>query len=298
MWGRHHSDVPYGVVDVGSNTVRLLVAAHGKPVLSLRATLGLGACVERSGEITESKLVETADHVSRFVAAAREAGAQDVEVLITSPGRQAANGQELLEAIADATTARARILSAHEEGQLAFFGALATLHLPPGRRVSVVDVGGGSTQLVVGSGREGIIWSGTIDLGSRRLASRLLGGDPPSAAQLEAARAEVDGLLAPLAPPEARTAVAVGGSARALKRLVGGRLGDDELAGAIDLLGRTSRVDLVDHYDVEPSRADTLAAGATILAAVQGKLGRPLKVVRAGVREGALAELGARRRAA
>ena len=46
MWGRHHSDVPYGVVDVGSNTVRLLVAAHGKPVLSLRATLGLGACVE------------------------------------------------------------------------------------------------------------------------------------------------------------------------------------------------------------------------------------------------------------
>ncbi len=101
MWGRHHSDVPYGVVDVGSNTVRLLVAAHGKPVLSLRATLGLGACVERSGVITESKLAETADHVARFVAAAREAGAVDVEVLITSPGRQAANGPELLDAIGD-----------------------------------------------------------------------------------------------------------------------------------------------------------------------------------------------------
>ncbi len=298
MWGRHHSDVPYGVVDVGSNTVRLLVAAHGKPVLSLRATLGLGACVERSGVITESKLVETADHVARFVAAAREAGAEDVEVLITSPGRQAANGPELLDAIGDVTSARARILSAQEEGQLAFVGALGTLRLPPGRRVTVVDVGGGSTQLVVGSGREGIVWSGTIDLGSRRLTSRLLGGDPPSPAHLKRARAEVDGLLEPLTPPPARAAIAVGGSARAVKRLVGGQLGDDELAGAVDLLGRTSRVDLIDHYDVDPARADTLAAGATILAAVQAKLGRPLKVVRAGVREGAVAELGARRRAA
>jgi exopolyphosphatase/guanosine-5'-triphosphate,3'-diphosphate pyrophosphatase len=298
MWGRHHSGVPYGVVDVGSNTVRLLVAAHGKPVLSLRATLGLGACVERSGAITESKLLETADHVARFVAAAREAGAEDVEVLITSPGRQARNGVELLDAIGDVTTARARILSAEEEGELAFVGALSTLHLPPGRRVTVVDVGGGSTQLVVGSGREGIVWSGTIDLGSRRLTSRLLGGDPPGPAQLERARVEVDGLLDALTPPLSRTAVAVGGSARALKRLVGGRLGDDELAGAVDLLGRTSRVDLIDHYDVDPTRADTLAAGATILAAVQAKLARPLKVVRAGVREGAVAELGARRRAA
>ncbi len=61
---------------------------------------------------------------------------------------------------------------------------------------------------------------------------------------------------------------------------------------------RTSRIDLIDHYDVDPARADTLAAGATILAAVQGKLNRPLKVARAGVREGAVAELGARRRAA
>jgi exopolyphosphatase/guanosine-5'-triphosphate,3'-diphosphate pyrophosphatase len=298
MWGRHHSGVPYGVVDVGSNTVRLLVATGGKPVLSLRATLGLGACVERSGEITESKLVETADHVGRFVAAAREAGARDVEVLITSPGRQAANGPELLDAIADVTTAPARILSAQEEGRLAFAGALGALRLPPGRRVTVVDAGGGSTQLVVGSAREGIVWSGTIDLGSRRLTSRLLAGDPPGLAQLEAARAEVDGLLESLAPPPARTAIAVGGSARALRRLVNGRLGEDELAGAVDLLGRTSRVDLVDHYDVDPARAETLAAGATIFAAVQAKLGRTLKVVRAGLREGAVAELGARRRRA
>jgi len=298
MWGRHHSDVPYGVVDVGSNTVRLLVAAHGKPLLSLRETLGLGEVVERTGRISESKLVETARHVSRFVDEAREAGADDVEILITSPGRQAANGPELVDAIEDETTAPARILSSQEEGQLAFIGALSTLHLPPRRRVTVVDVGGGSTQLVVGSAREGIIWSGAIDLGSRRLTSRRLSGDPPSRRDLEQARAEVDELLAPLVPPLSRSAYAVGGSARALKRLVGGRLDEAELAGAIDLLARTSHVDLVDHYDVNPARAETLAAGATILDTVRAKLDTPLKVIRAGVREGAVAELGARRRAA
>jgi len=298
MWGRHHSDVPYGVVDVGSNTVRLLVAAHGKPLLSLRETLGLGEAVERTGRISESKLVETARHVSRFVDEAREAGADDVEILITSPGRQAANGPELLDAIEDETTAPARILSSQEEGQLAFIGALSTLHLPPRRRVAVVDVGGGSTQLVVGSAREGIIWSGAIDLGSRRLTSRRLSGDPPTRRDLEQARAEVDELLGPLVPPLSRSAYAVGGSARALKRLVGGRLDEAELAGAIDLLARTSHVDLVDHYDVNPARAETLAAGATILDAVRATLDTPLKVIRAGVREGAVAELGARRRAA
>ena len=298
MWGRHHSDVPYGVVDVGSNTVRLLVAAHGKPVLSLRETLGLGEVVERSGRISEAKLVETARHVARFVDAARDAGANVVEVLITSPGRQAANGPDLLDAIEDETTAPARILSSQEEGQLAFLGAMSTLHLPPRRRIAVVDVGGGSSQLVVGSPREGIIWTGAIDLGSRRLTTRLLSGDPPSRDALAQARAEVDELLAPLAPPPLRSAYAVGGSARALKRLAGGRLGEGELAGVLDLLARTSHGDLVDHYDVNPARAETLAAGATILDAARAKLDAPLKVIRAGVREGAVAELGARRRAA
>jgi exopolyphosphatase / guanosine-5'-triphosphate,3'-diphosphate pyrophosphatase len=299
MWGRHHAAVPLGVVDVGSNTVRLLVESGGKPILSLRENAGLGAHIERDGRIPPAKLIETASTVARFVEAAAEAGARDVEVLITSPGRQAGNGGELRDALAAATAAPVRILSAHEEGRLAFVGAVGSVHLPSRRRVAVVDVGGGSSQIVVGSARDGIIWTGTIDLGSRRLTSRLLSQSPPSSDDLARARAEADRLLEALELPDVRSALVVGGSARALKRLIGGaRLGSEELEYALSLLEHTAAAGLVERYDVDPARAEILPAGATILAAVQARLDTPLRVVRAGLREGALSELGARERAA
>jgi exopolyphosphatase/guanosine-5'-triphosphate,3'-diphosphate pyrophosphatase len=290
--------MPIGVVDVGSNTVRLLLAQEGEPVLSLRETLGLGECIERLGHIPEAKLHETAGVVASFVDSAWNAGASRLEVLITSPGRQAANGDELVEAIRATASAPVRILSAAEEGQLAFSGAVATTVFAGNRRVAVVDVGGGSAQVVVGSRRDGAEWGHSIDLGSRRLTSRLLSGDPPGEEAMDAARAEVERLLDGFDPPEPSIVLAVGGSARALRRIVGGRLGATELALATELLARTPGVELVARHDLNPLRVGTLAAGAVILSVLQQHLGPPMKVVRAGLRDGAVLELAQRRVAA
>jgi exopolyphosphatase/guanosine-5'-triphosphate,3'-diphosphate pyrophosphatase len=287
-----------GVVDVGSNTVRLLLASGERPVLSLRDTLGLGECVERLGYIPDEKLEETAGVVATFVDEAWAAGATQLEILITSPGRQASNGAALLAAIQAAATAPARILSAEEEGRLAFTGAVASIGCPASRRVAVVDVGGGSAQVVVGSRRRGAAWLRSIDLGSRRLTSRLLSTDPPGVEAVASARAEVERLLGDFEPPELRTALAVGGSARALRRIVGGRLGEEELAEATAVLARTPRSELTARYDVSPQRAATLAGGAVILAVLQVRVDAPLKVVRAGLRDGAVLQLEARRAAA
>jgi exopolyphosphatase/pppGpp-phosphohydrolase len=79
VWGRHHVDVPVGVVDVGSNTVRLLVSENGRTVLSERAMLRLGADIERHGEIPEAKLAQTASVVAGFVADARAAGVEAID---------------------------------------------------------------------------------------------------------------------------------------------------------------------------------------------------------------------------
>ena len=291
--GPHHGGVPIGVVDVGSNTVRLLVAEGGHTLLSEREMLRLGADIERDGHIPADKLELTASVVTRMVHDARAAGADAIEILIASPGRQAANGENLRAALADAAGCPTRILTALEEGHLAFVGALSPAGLPPNRTVAVVDVGGGSAQVVVGSRRAGPQWARSIDLGSQRLTSRLLTADPPGAAAIGAARAEVERYLDGFDPPAPRLALAVGGSARALKRICGGRLPAHELHIALALLADTPTEVLARRYGIGEERARTLAAGAVILSGLQAVLGTPLKVVRGGLRDGALLTLAA-----
>jgi exopolyphosphatase/guanosine-5'-triphosphate,3'-diphosphate pyrophosphatase len=298
MWRRHHGSVPVGVIDVGSNSVRLKVARGDEEIVSAREMLRLGAEVEEYGRITDAKLAETAEVVRRFANLARAEGATELEVLITSPGRQAGNGLELLEALREAGACSARILTSVDEGLLAFGGALSVAAPPAGRIVAVVDVGGGSAQVVVGSRRQGPVWARSIDIGSQRLTNRLLPGDPPGLEALAAAGAEVERYLDDFDVPAPRTTFAVGGSARAIKRLAGGRLGTEELSGVIELLGTTSSQQLIAQHGVDPDRVRTMAAGALILSELQRRLGTPLKVVRAGLREGALLDLTARRAAA
>jgi exopolyphosphatase/pppGpp-phosphohydrolase len=298
MWGRHHGRMPVGVVDVGSNTVRLLVVRDGRAVLTEREMLRLGADVERDGRISQHKLVEAAEVVRAYADDARAAGVERLEVLVTSPGRQAANGDDLLEALALAARCPARILSAAEEGRLAFLGAIGFAAPPARRSVVVVDVGGGSAQLIAGTRRDGVRWQRSIDIGSQRLTSRRLSDEPPGPEAIAAARAEVAEYLVAIEVPAHRAAYAVGGSARALKRMVGSRLGNDELRSALELVATIPAPELAEHYGIDADRTRTLAAGTVILAALQELLETPLKVVRGGLRDGATAELARRSAAA
>jgi exopolyphosphatase/guanosine-5'-triphosphate,3'-diphosphate pyrophosphatase len=298
MWWRHHVGVTAGVVDVGSNTVRVVVVRDGHELVSHREMLRLGASIERFGSIPPEKLDEAAAAVARFADEARAAGAHDVRVLITSPGRQAANGAELADVLERAGRCETRILTAVEEGLLAFSGALRVASPPSRRLVAVVDVGGGSSQVVVGTRRSGPLWVRSVDIGSQRLTNRLLDSDPPGPEAVAAARAEVDRYLSGFEPPVPMSAFAVGGSARALRRLAGRRLDGENLDELVTLLSTTSTQRLVAKHGVDPDRVRTMTGGAIILAALQRRLDTPLKVVRAGLREGALAELAAARAAA
>jgi exopolyphosphatase / guanosine-5'-triphosphate,3'-diphosphate pyrophosphatase len=291
--------MPVGVIDVGSNTVRLHVAQDGEEIHREKAMARLGEAIERTGAIPEEKLVETELLIERFVSDARAHGAERLEVLVTSPGRQAANGSELIARIeAAAGGAPVRLLSAQEEARLAFLGAVSGVRGPSRRLVAVVDVGGGSSQVAVGTRRDGLAWVRSIDIGSMRLTSRLLDDDPPGDAAVARARQELDRLLEGVVPPAPETALAVGGSARALRSIVGPVLGADELDEVAGILARTPARDITALYGIEPERVRTLAAGAVILGALQERLHVPLRVVRGGVREGAVLELARRLEAA
>ncbi len=182
-----------GVIDVGANTVRLNVSNEGEEVYREKVMVRLGDAIEREGAIPEEKLAETAALIERFVDDARGLGVEELEVLVTSPGRQAANGGELITRIEAASAgAPVRLLSAQEEGRLGFLGAIAGTRGPSRRLVAVCDVGGGSSQVTVGTRRDGLAWVRSIDIGSMRLTSRLLEDDPPGDAAVGRARDEVD----------------------------------------------------------------------------------------------------------
>jgi exopolyphosphatase / guanosine-5'-triphosphate,3'-diphosphate pyrophosphatase len=283
------------VIDVGSNTIRLLVTHAATGVEALReekAQLGLGVEIERTGTISGAKLEEAAAATSAYAALARRLGAERLDVIVTSPGRQCANAAALVAALSEAAGVRARVLSGEEEGRLAFEGALAATPVDAAS-VGVCDVGGGSTQLVIGT-PSSPVWLRSLDIGSLRLATRLLERDPPGKRALATARDEVRAIFAGVAAPLPQAALATGGTARALRKLVGRRLGSEELADALRILRKRPTAEVAAAYGLDLARARSLPAGALILAEVQRRLGVPLEVARAGLREGAALALAER----
>jgi|SRR5581483_7778440 len=288
------------VVDVGSNTIRMLVASGDDGgivrVRERKTRIGLGAEVELTGRISRAKLVEASAAVALCTAEARAVGCRRIEIVAASPGRQAANAGELIRVLARAGRAPVRVLSQEEEARLAFHGAIAS-GAQVDETVAVCDVGGGSTQIAFGTAELGPVWLRSIDLGSLRLTVRRLDDDPPGKKAMAAARADVrvafDGVTVPLP----KSALVVGGTARALRKLVGGRLGAEELDAALRTLRKQRSAEVARQFGVEPGRARTLPGGAVIVAELHRRLGIPLEVASGGIREGLasslLAELAA-----
>lgn len=281
------------VVDVGSNTIRLLVAARNgdrlREVFRGKRAVGLGADVERLGAVSAEKIAEAAALVLQFAAEARAAGALSIEIVVASPGRQAANADQLVHVLTRESGALARVLSCDEEARLAFEGALAGTDLEGA--VAVCDVGGGSAQIAVGTASGGPAWLRSVDLGSLRLATRVRFGDPPTKTEVAALRAEAQAAFERLTPPLPVSALAVGGTARSLRKLVGRTLGPDGLKEALRLLRKEPASIVAGRAGIELWRARTLPAGAAILAEVQRLLGVPLEAGRGGLREGLALEL-------
>ena len=288
------------VLDVGSNTVRLLVAEPTrrglKTILADGVHLGLAGDIEQDGYISQPKLDEAQRLAWRYARAAREAGAARIEVVVTAPGRQSSNAEDLLDVLADGAVAPVRVLSAEEEGSLAYAGAVGSLESPP-ESVAVCDVGGGSTQLLAGT-PDGPAWMRPLDLGSLRLTTRLLRSDPPTKAEVAAARDEVRNCFSALTPPLVRTVLATGGSARALRKINGRKFGAKELERTLEIAASAPAAKVAKEYRLQPARARTLTAGTLILTEAQRLFGVPLQVVREGVREGAILALLSRAEAA
>ena len=284
-----------GIIDVGSNTVRLLAAERGAgglvyPLHEARRQVGLGETIERRGRITDAKLAETARAARDYAKLARRLDCERLEVVVTAPGRQSANADDLLGVLHGAVGVTPRVLSAKSEGRFAYLGAVAAAGVLPGL-IAVCDVGGGSTEVAFGGRFIEPDWVDSIDLGSLRLSSRFCPDGTAQRSSVRAARAEVRVHLEQIGDTTPDVALAAGGSARALRKLVGRTLGRDELQAAIEMLVGRSPAKLARKHAIDLRRARTLLAGAVILAEVQARLGVPFEVARGGLREGLAGQL-------
>lgn len=285
-----------GCIDIGSNTTRLLVAERTRDGLteihSERAFTRIGRGLTVGAAIPEEKIAEVVTVVTAQLRSARGLGASDVRGVATAAVRDAANGGELLAAIQAATGLEVQMLSGEEEARLAFVGAAAMFESVAGTDLGVLDVGGGSSEIVVGIPPDRVSWWASVALGSSSLTDAYLHADPPGAAEFAAARRHTATVLAELDPPRPRprAVVAVGGSATSLSRLAGAVLDPAALHGSLRVLASEPSAVVARRTVIDPQRARLLPAGLLILEAMANLLGSTVMVGRGGIREGVVLE--------
>jgi exopolyphosphatase / guanosine-5'-triphosphate,3'-diphosphate pyrophosphatase len=295
------------VLDLGSNSFHVLVAdvADGRvvPALRQREMLHLGASVARHGVIPDDDreaAVATVAHLSEL---ARRAGADEQHAVATAALRDAANGPEVIAALSDAAGTPVRVLDGRTEARLGYLGVRAAVAVRA-EPVLVLDLGGGSLELTVGTGSD-VRWSTSVPVGASRL-SALVDHDPIRKREVRAIQDAVGRQLEPVlegdARPDPASTVAVGGTVRALARIAARdeavwlpatlnqlRVSTDELRAIrdrlvdLDLDGRMAVPGMKDR------RADHLHVAAIALVEVLDRLGiTTVTVSDWGLREGLL----------
>jgi len=282
-------------IDIGSNTTRVLVAepveGQLKKVMEQRAYTRIGKGLDEDGAIPAEKAAEVAEVVATQVRLAQELGAEPIRSVATAAVREAPNGEQIAAAIGEASGVPVEILGDEEEGRLSFIGATKTLGHPVQGKVAVVDVGGGSTEVILGRVPGGVEEVRSWRVGSGALADELIASDPPSAAEIRKVRDRIDDIFAGVEIEHPSQAVAVGGSATSLRRLVGAVLEYETLERGIRVLAGDPAAEVARRFELDPERVRILATGVLLLEKVSELLGQPLQIGKGGLREGVVLDL-------
>jgi exopolyphosphatase / guanosine-5'-triphosphate,3'-diphosphate pyrophosphatase len=302
-------------IDCGTNSIRLLIAdinpeeerapspsapspsapspsGPGQPTPASLTDLTrqmrivrLGEGVDRTGRLSAAALDRTMTALREYADLIAEAKPEAIRMVATSATRDAANSAEFTGRVTDILGVAPEVITGDEEAWLSFTGAtrelagtnLAAECLPP---YLVTDIGGGSTEFVLG-GPGGVEGARSVNIGCVRLTERHLHGDPPLAAEIEATRRDIDAALAEAAsvvpPAKARTLVGLAGSVTTIaaialgldryipERIHHARVTADEVAGITTRLLAMTKAERAEIPGMHPGRIDVIAAGALIL---------------------------------
>ena len=299
----------FAAVDVGSNSVKLLVAERGPdgawvPLSQRTEVTRLGRGVDQTGALAPERMAATLEAVTSLVSEARSLGARDVAAVGTSAARDARNGAEFLSQLKAATGLELEILSGDDEARLCFLAVQHDFGRQGNRPVVAVDVGGGSTEIIYGTPEGTVQFRHSFDVGSVRLTERHVRTHPVPSDQARALRDEVTRTFAALPPPPADArVVGVSGTPTTLyaalegiepydpDRVHGAEMTTAALLGFAERLAGLTVEQRIRTYRIHPGRADVLCAGAWILGGALDRLGANTCVVSdRGVRWGLLYE--------
>jgi exopolyphosphatase/guanosine-5'-triphosphate,3'-diphosphate pyrophosphatase len=282
-------------IDIGSNTTRVLVAepqeGQLRKVMEQRAYTQIGADTKRDSTISPKKIGEVGEVVATQVRLAQELGAEAIRTVATAAIREAKNRKQTVKEIERISQTRVDVLSEEEEGRLAFVGATKTLGHPVAGEIGVVDVGGGSSEIIIGTVAEGVQLVKSFKIGSGYLTDEFLTKDPPSASEIRKLRDHIDDFFAGVDVPKPDQAVAVGGSATSLRTLVGAVLEYETLERGVRVLAGDPIADVAKRFELDPRRVRILPAGVLLLEKLSELLGQPLQIGKGGLREGIILDL-------
>jgi exopolyphosphatase/guanosine-5'-triphosphate,3'-diphosphate pyrophosphatase len=268
------------VIDVGTNSTRLLVAdVDGGKVspLERRSTVTrLGRGVDLSGHLAGEAIDDVCTAIDGYIGILEELGAEAVDAIATSAVRDADNGSAFIAELRERFALSARVLDGEEEARLTYMGA--TSEAPPSEPTLVIDIGGGSTEMIVGTGAD-ITFHDSLQAGVVRHSERCISSDPPTAEELEALAADVRGLIEGSlgAGIEAEAAIAVAGTPTSLAsvelglepydpaRVHGHVLALPSIQRMLSQLASLPLAERVEITGLHPDRAPTIVAGVVIL---------------------------------
>jgi exopolyphosphatase / guanosine-5'-triphosphate,3'-diphosphate pyrophosphatase len=276
------------VIDVGTNSTRLLVAdvEDGKvSPLDRRSTVTrLGRGVDLSGHLSGEAIEDVCAAIGGYVGVIEELGAETVDVIATSAVRDADNGSAFVAELRERFALSARVLGGEEEARSTYLGA--TSEAPPTEPTLVVDIGGGSTELVVGQGSE-VSFHDSLQAGVVRHSERCIASDPPTAGELEALATDVRGLIeasvgtgvsagrgiAVAGTPTSLAAVEMGLEPYDPSRVHGHVLALPLIQRMLSQLASVPLAERVEIPGLHPDRAPTIVAGVVILVEVMRAFG-------------------------
>jgi len=275
-------------IDCGTNSIRLLVAdidGSLTDVVRRMEIVRLGQGVDRTGRLAPEAIERTRVALASYAAQIRALGAARVRMCATSATRDAANAGDFRAMVVETLGVEPEVVTGDEEARLSFTGAVRGLSAEP--PYLVVDIGGGSTEFVVGESTvEGAI---SVDIGCVRMTERHLHGDPPTPAEIAAATeditATVDRALAVVPGREARTLVGLAGSVTTVAAIALGLPGYDsarthhavisydavaKVTGDLLAMSTAQRLEIP---VMHPGRADVIGAGALVLRVIMERSG-------------------------